>query len=287
MTHLIGFPIFNPLGVLKYIFLLCRTPVTTVGSVLGLVYDGGIMISADMVGSYGSLARYRDCPRLMKINDGVALGAAGDYADFQYLRDIIEQKMWDHFTFFFSPSLLEGNCVACKLSWILIYFVFIRGIAAWWERKCSVKLYFIFSAVSTIARTTTSSSWSRIPCFSIWLGFCTTGARNSIPSGTTSSSLDSKMAARKLFFHSDPRIIFPSFNALCSLFTAWQLTQMYRRPVISLLYFIHFYLPISFIFFWLLLAKFFTSFHGSRILDRDILLNRIQYLMSGRFGCGV
>lgn len=53
------------------------------------------MIAADVLGSYGSLARFRDCKRLMKVNDYCLLGAAGDYADFQYLKDVIEQRMID------------------------------------------------------------------------------------------------------------------------------------------------------------------------------------------------
>ncbi|CAG0918176.1 unnamed protein product [Notodromas monacha] len=70
-----------------------QAPVVTGGSVLGLVYDGGVMLLADILGSYGSLARFRDCRRLMKVNDGVLLGAAGDYADFQYLKAILERKI--------------------------------------------------------------------------------------------------------------------------------------------------------------------------------------------------
>lgn len=72
-----------------------QTPVTTGTSVLGVVFDGGVMIAADMLGSYGSLARFRNCPRLMKVNDATILGAGGDYADFQYLQNVIEQKVID------------------------------------------------------------------------------------------------------------------------------------------------------------------------------------------------
>lgn len=47
-----------------------------------------------MVGSYGSLARFRGISRLLKVNDKVAIGASGDYADFQYLQDVINQKVY-------------------------------------------------------------------------------------------------------------------------------------------------------------------------------------------------
>jgi 20S proteasome subunit beta 7 len=59
------------------------------------VFDGGVMIAADMLGSYGSLAKFRDCPRVMKVNETTILGAGGDYADYQFLHDIIEQKVID------------------------------------------------------------------------------------------------------------------------------------------------------------------------------------------------
>ncbi|XP_069692600.1 proteasome subunit beta type-4 [Periplaneta americana] len=70
-----------------------QAPITTGTSVLGITFDGGVAIAADILGSYGSLARFRDCPRVMKVNDNIILGAGGDYADFQYLKDVIEQKI--------------------------------------------------------------------------------------------------------------------------------------------------------------------------------------------------
>lgn len=60
---------------------------------LALKFDGGIVMSADTLGSYGSLARFPNCPRLVTVNKNILVGASGDYADFQYLRDIIQQKV--------------------------------------------------------------------------------------------------------------------------------------------------------------------------------------------------
>lgn len=71
------------------------TPITTGTSVLGVKFDGGVVIAADMLGSYGSLARFRDCERVMKVNETTVLGAGGDFADFQHLRGIIEQQVID------------------------------------------------------------------------------------------------------------------------------------------------------------------------------------------------
>jgi len=72
-----------------------QAPVTTGTSVIGVAFEGGVMIAADKLGSYGSLARYKDIGRLLQVNPHVILGCTGDYADFQFLRDIIDQKMID------------------------------------------------------------------------------------------------------------------------------------------------------------------------------------------------
>jgi len=68
-----------------------QTPVTTGTSVIGIRFNGGIVLAADKLASYGSLARFRDCPRLFQVNESTMLGCTGDYADFQYLKRIIEQ----------------------------------------------------------------------------------------------------------------------------------------------------------------------------------------------------
>ena len=89
-------------------------------SVLGVKFTGGVVIAADMLGSYGSLARFRNVSRLMKVmvavdkntnscdvtewkraesvfvlqvNSNTILGASGDYADYQYLKQVIEQMV--------------------------------------------------------------------------------------------------------------------------------------------------------------------------------------------------
>ncbi|KAL8184750.1 UNVERIFIED_CONTAM: Proteasome subunit beta type-4 [Gekko kuhli] len=70
-----------------------RSPMVTGTSVLGVKFDGGVIIAADMLGSYGSLARFRNISRVMKVNDSTVLGASGDYADFQYLKQVIDQMV--------------------------------------------------------------------------------------------------------------------------------------------------------------------------------------------------
>ncbi|XP_061872111.1 proteasome subunit beta type-4 [Colius striatus] len=71
------------------------TPMVTGTSVLGVKFDGGVIIAADTMGSFGSLARFRNISRLQKVNDSTMLGASGDYADFQYLKQIIDQMVID------------------------------------------------------------------------------------------------------------------------------------------------------------------------------------------------
>ncbi|KAK6179941.1 hypothetical protein SNE40_012186 [Patella caerulea] len=70
-------------------------PIVTGTSVLGLKFNGGVVIAADMLGSYGSLARFRNISRLSKINDSTVIGCGGDYADFQFLSSVIEQRVID------------------------------------------------------------------------------------------------------------------------------------------------------------------------------------------------
>lgn len=59
-------------------------------SVLGITFDGGVMLAADTLGSYGSLARFRSISRVKKVTDNCAVAASGDYADFQFMERLFE-----------------------------------------------------------------------------------------------------------------------------------------------------------------------------------------------------
>ena len=72
-----------------------QAPVSTGTSVVGLAFDGGVIIAADTLASYGSLARFRTVPRVLNVNNQTVLGCGGDYADFQQLSASIEQKQID------------------------------------------------------------------------------------------------------------------------------------------------------------------------------------------------
>eukprot|EP00116_Pleurobrachia_bachei_P009103 sb/3469365/ len=70
-------------------------PIVTGTSVLGVKCVDGVVIAADTLGSYGSLARFRDVQRLMKVNDSVLIGGFGDYADFQHIMKLLNQHSID------------------------------------------------------------------------------------------------------------------------------------------------------------------------------------------------
>lgn len=59
-------------------------------SVLGVTFEGGVMLAADTLGSYGSLARFRSISRVRKVTDSCIVAASGDYADFQYMERLFE-----------------------------------------------------------------------------------------------------------------------------------------------------------------------------------------------------
>jgi 20S proteasome subunit beta 7 len=58
-------------------------PITTGTSVVGLVYDGGVMLAADTLLSYGSMAKSFNTPRIYNIEGRILLGASGEYSDLQ------------------------------------------------------------------------------------------------------------------------------------------------------------------------------------------------------------
>ncbi|KAG0236961.1 Proteasome subunit beta type-7 [Actinomortierella wolfii] len=70
-----------------------QSPVVTGTSVLGLKFKDGVLMAADNLASYGSLARFRDVERLHKVSDFTVLGASGDISDFQYVKHLLDAQM--------------------------------------------------------------------------------------------------------------------------------------------------------------------------------------------------
>ncbi|RMZ73932.1 proteasome component PRE4 [Pyrenophora seminiperda CCB06] len=62
-----------------------QRPIVTGTSVLAAKFKDGVVIAADNLASYGSLARFTDVKRLHKFNDEVVVGFGGDVSDMQYL----------------------------------------------------------------------------------------------------------------------------------------------------------------------------------------------------------
>ncbi|KAJ9095192.1 hypothetical protein QFC19_007647 [Naganishia cerealis] len=74
-----------------------QQPLVTGTSVLGLVFADGVMLAADNLASYGSLARFRDIQRLIPLESSKSssscLAVGGDMSDFQYLQKQLETLM--------------------------------------------------------------------------------------------------------------------------------------------------------------------------------------------------
>jgi len=62
-----------------------QSPVVTGTSVLGVKFKDGVVIAADNLASYGSLARFTDVKRLREFNSKTIIGVGGDISDMQYL----------------------------------------------------------------------------------------------------------------------------------------------------------------------------------------------------------
>jgi len=61
---------------------------------VGIKYDKGVIIAGDLLVSYGNLARYHDVDRVFKINDNIIIGVSGDYADFQSMKQLIDETIY-------------------------------------------------------------------------------------------------------------------------------------------------------------------------------------------------
>ncbi|KAG9316235.1 proteasome endopeptidase complex beta subunit [Chiua virens] len=67
-----------------------QQPIVTGTSVLAIKFKDGIMMAADNLASYGSLARFKDVQRLQAVGDYTVVGASGDMSDFQYIQRILD-----------------------------------------------------------------------------------------------------------------------------------------------------------------------------------------------------
>jgi 20S proteasome subunit beta 7 len=73
-----------------------QSPIVTGTSVIALKFAGGVLMAADTLGSYGSLARFTDQRRLTAVHNSTLIGAGGDFSDFQHIQDKLgELELYD------------------------------------------------------------------------------------------------------------------------------------------------------------------------------------------------
>jgi 20S proteasome subunit beta 7 len=58
---------------------------------MAVKYKDGIMMSADTLGSYGTMARYRSTNRIRKVGENAIIGGSGDYSDFQSVMQTVDK----------------------------------------------------------------------------------------------------------------------------------------------------------------------------------------------------
>ncbi|KAJ3386020.1 Proteasome subunit beta type-7 [Entophlyctis sp. JEL0112] len=66
-----------------------QQPIVTGTSVIAIRFNGGVLMAADNLASYGSLARFRDVERMTKVGDYTVVGASGDVSDLQYIQHLL------------------------------------------------------------------------------------------------------------------------------------------------------------------------------------------------------
>ncbi|VDP88404.1 unnamed protein product [Echinostoma caproni] len=86
------------------------SPTCTGASVLGIKYADGVIIAADTLVSYGSLARYLDFERVSVINDNTVMACSGDIADYQLLKRRIEEQTHT------DGLLSDGFTLRCRMN---------------------------------------------------------------------------------------------------------------------------------------------------------------------------
>ncbi|CCD23662.1 proteasome core particle subunit beta 7 NDAI_0B06310 [Naumovozyma dairenensis CBS 421] len=67
-----------------------QQPIVTGTSVLSMKYNNGVIIAADNLGSYGSLLRFNDIERLIKVGKSTIVGISGDISDMQHIEKLLD-----------------------------------------------------------------------------------------------------------------------------------------------------------------------------------------------------
>lgn len=68
-----------------------QQPIITGTSVIALKYKDGIVMAADTMGSYGSLMRFNNIERLIKVGSETVVGISGDISDMQHIHRMLDE----------------------------------------------------------------------------------------------------------------------------------------------------------------------------------------------------
>mmetsp|Transcript_48526 Transcript_48526/g.35716 ORF Transcript_48526/g.35716 Transcript_48526/m.35716 type:complete len:252 (-) Transcript_48526:51-806(-) len=84
------------------------SPIVTGTTVLAVKYANGVMLAADTLASYGSLARYTNVRRLKAVGNNTIVGASGEISDFQTISEMLDNMHQDDVNqddgYFHTPS---------------------------------------------------------------------------------------------------------------------------------------------------------------------------------------
>ena len=62
-------------------------------SVVGIKYNGGVIMAADVLGSYGSSCMFKNVTRMAAVGEYSVIGGGGEYSDFQYMVHTLEEHV--------------------------------------------------------------------------------------------------------------------------------------------------------------------------------------------------
>jgi len=92
-------------------------PITTGTSVVGIVYDGGVLLAADTLLSYGSMVKSFSTPRLHSIEDRILIGASGEYSDLQEIVAQVKALALEASTTSSMESIYVDRKISAKSLW--------------------------------------------------------------------------------------------------------------------------------------------------------------------------
>eukprot|EP01024_Parvocaulis_polyphysoides_P018908 TRINITY_DN18430_c0_g1_i3.p2 TRINITY_DN18430_c0_g1~~TRINITY_DN18430_c0_g1_i3.p2 ORF type:complete len:341 (-),score=31.10 TRINITY_DN18430_c0_g1_i3:247-1269(-) len=83
----------NQDGVIKH----TQSPIVTGSSVLGIKYQGGVLLACDTLASYGSTKRYKSVSRIFVVNSTTMIAGSGELSDLTHLQELLDQLTLEDF----------------------------------------------------------------------------------------------------------------------------------------------------------------------------------------------